>query len=385
MSVGSGRSIDPPAGTLVAHDLGGATTGVAGRHGRKRPLPVGGSWEDTEATVPDVLTQPSEVGSGTRQPLAIEVVDIVRHFGSIRALDGVSIRVRPGEIHALLGPNGAGKTTLIRSLTGLVQPSSGTVRLLGVSSDELGYRQYRRMFGLVPSGDRSFYLRISGLENLIFFGRLYGLRKPVAVPRAWECIRAVGLEEAAKRRVGVYSHGMQKRLSVARGLLAKPVVLLIDEATHDLDPEGARRVQELVVDAARQGSAVVWATQRLDEIRGFADRVTVLDRGKVRFVGTVPELMAISVARRYVLHIDDGTSDSVALVASANRVLSSMATVTMTGATEAGHCTLDLSEEAILGDAISLLTAAGIKVLACREERSGIENAFLYLTRKGSG
>jgi ABC-type multidrug transport system ATPase subunit len=128
----------------------------------------------------------------------------------------------------------------------------------------------------------------------------------------------------------------------------------------------------------------VWATQRLDEIRGFADGVTVLDRGKVRFVGTVPELMAISVARRYVLHLEDGTSDSD-LIASANRVLASMATVTAVGGTEPGHCILDLNQDAILGDAISLLTAAGIKVLACREERSGIENAFLYLTRRAGG
>ena len=145
----------------------------------------------------------------------------------------------------------------------------------------------------MPSGDRSFYLRVSGLENLVFFGRLYGLRKPRAFARAWECLRAVGLEEAARIWVGLYSHGMQKRLSVARGLLSDPVVLFVDEATHDLDPEGARRIQDLMADAASRGTAVVWATQRLDEIRGFADQVTVLDRGAVRFVGTVPQLMAI--------------------------------------------------------------------------------------------
>jgi ABC-type multidrug transport system ATPase subunit len=334
--------------------------------------------------VADVLTRSADLMNPQQHPLAVQAEGLTRHFGATRALDGVSVEVRQGEIHALLGPNGAGKTTLLRCLTGLVEPSHGTIRLLGVPASELGYRGYRRLFGLVPSGDRSFYLRISGLENLVFFGRLYGFRKAQAVSRAWECLRAVGLEEAAKKRAGLYSHGMQKRLSVARGLLTDPVVLFVDEATHDLDPEGSKRVQELVIQAAGRGTAVLWATQRLDEIRGFADRVTVLDRGTVRFVGTVPELMAISVARRYVLHLHDGNSDDATLFTAANRALSSMALVTPSGDSEGGHCVLELAEDVILGDAIACLTGAGIKVLACREERSGIENAFLYLTRKGA-
>jgi ABC-2 type transport system ATP-binding protein len=333
--------------------------------------------------VAELLTRSTDLRSRQRPPLAVQAEGLTRHFGTTRALDGVSLEVEQGEIHALLGPNGAGKTTLLRSLTGLVEPSEGLIRLLGVPVGQLGYRGHRRMFGLVPSGDRSFYLRISGLENLIFFGRLYGFRKSQATNRAWECIRAVGLDEAARKRVGLYSHGMQKRLSVARGLLTDPVVLFVDEATHDLDPEGSTRVQQLVVDAARRGTAVLWATQRLDEIRGFADRVTVLDRGKVRFVGTVPELMAISVARRYVVHLSDGKSGDAELITAANRALSSVASVAPSGGSEGGHCLLELGDGVVLGDAIVLLSNAGIKVLACREERSGIENAFLYLTRRG--
>jgi ABC-2 type transport system ATP-binding protein len=329
----------------------------------------------------DVLIKSTGQDPAHQSPLAVEAHDLVRHFGATRALDGVSLEVREGEIHALLGPNGAGKTTLLRSLTGLVQPSAGTIRLRGVPYEELGYRGYRKLFGFVPSGDRSFYLRISGLENLIFFGRLYGFRKRRAQARAWECLRAVGLEEAADKRVGLYSHGMQKRLSVARGLLTDPVVLFVDEATHDLDPEGARRVQDLVADAAERGTAVVWATQRLDEIRGFADQVSVLDRGKVRFVGTVPQLMAISEVRRYVLQLESQTSNVETLVSAANEALSSMATVSPIEDSHGRNCLLDMEDGAILGDAISALTGAGIRVLACREDRSGIESAFLNLTR----
>jgi ABC-2 type transport system ATP-binding protein len=330
----------------------------------------------------DVLIRSTGLDPAQQRPLAVEARDVVRHFGETRALDGVSLEVREGEIHALLGPNGAGKTTLLRSLTGLVEPSAGTIRLCGTPSDELGYRAYRKLFGFVPSGDRSFYLRISGLENLVFFGRLYGFRKRNALTRAWECLRVVGLEDVAGTPVGLYSHGMQKRLSVARGLLTDPVVLFVDEATHDLDPEGARRVQDLVTDAARRGTAVVWATQRLDEIRGFADQVSVLDHGKVRFLGTVPQLMAISEVRRYVLQLGTPQATGATLVSAANEALSSMATVSLMEDSHGGNYLLEMEDGTILGEAISALTSAGIRVLACREDRSGIESAFLHLTKR---
>ncbi|MFP5254129.1 MAG: ATP-binding cassette domain-containing protein, partial [Actinomycetes bacterium] len=124
---------------------------------------------------------------------AIDVRRVSRRFGDQWALDDVSLQVRPGAIHALLGPNGAGKTTLLRTLTGLLAPTSGEVHLAGRLLSTTGYRAHRTLFGLVPSGDRSLYLRISGLENLVFFGRLYGLRRRRAVARAWECLEAVGL------------------------------------------------------------------------------------------------------------------------------------------------------------------------------------------------
>ena len=332
----------------------------------------------------DVLDRSGERRSDVRRPVAVEAEDIVRHFGPTRALDGVSLTVREGEIHALLGPNGAGKTTLLRSLTGLVEPASGTIRLAGIPSEELGYREYRKMIGLVPSGDRSFYLRISGLENLAFFARLYGRRKRAAFEVARRRLGDVGLEEVADKRVGLYSHGMQKRLSVARGLLTDPVVLFVDEATHDLDPEGARRVQGLVEAAAARGTAVVWATQRLDEIRGFADNVTVLDHGRVGFVGTVPKLMAMSDHRRYVLQLDGGAMVGQDLLAAANAAIAPTSSALTLDGSDSTNCLLDLDPAAVLGETITLLTQAGIRVLACREDRSGIESAFLRLTSPGA-
>jgi ABC-2 type transport system ATP-binding protein len=315
---------------------------------------------------------PSDVGAVP----AIEARGVARSFGAKRALVDVSLAVMPGEIHALLGPNGAGKTTLLRILTGLTGPDAGEVRVLGSTAGELMSRQARSAIGLVPSGDRTFYMRLSGLENLRFFARMHGLTKADALERSREVLRDVGLEDAAKRAMGTYSHGMQKRLSVARALLMRPPILFVDEATHDLDPEAARRVQQLVAAARDRGTAVMWATQRIDEIRGFADRVTVLREGTVRFEGTVPQLMAVTIARRYLVHLRGGGD----VAADARTALTGIGDVARSGESDGEHFLLALRDDVVLGHAIAALQAAGLAVLTCREERSEIEAAFLFLT-----
>jgi ABC-2 type transport system ATP-binding protein len=308
----------------------------------------------------------------------IEAEGLVQVYRRTRALDGVSLTVEPGEIHALLGPNGAGKTTLVRILSGLVEPTQGTVDVAGLDAAR-NPRELRTLIGTVPSGDRSFYLRVSGLENLVFFARMHGLRRKAAAARAQEMLDHVGLSGAARQRVGEYSHGMQKRLSVARALLSDPRVLLVDEATHDLDPEGSRRVQALVSEAAGRGAAVLWATQRLDEIRGFAPTVTLLDRGRVRFQGSVPRLLEHSIPRRYVVRLRNGRPGTV-VVESAQRALGSSAAISLPVEAGSEQHVLELAEGAVLGDAVAALAEARLQVLACRQERSEIEEAFLALT-----
>jgi ABC-2 type transport system ATP-binding protein len=313
-------------------------------------------------------------------PPAVEIRELRRRFGDKQALDGVSLTVAHGEIHALLGPNGAGKTTLLRIMTGLVEPDSGEIRVMGKPLDEIGDRRYRAMLGLVPSGDRSLYLRISGYENMLFFARLHGLSKRAAKVRANELIAAVGLEDAAHKTVGIYSHGMQKRLSVARALLGDPVVLFVDEATHDLDPEGARRVQDLVVDAAARGAAVIWTTQRLEEVRGFADAVTLIDHGAVRFSGSVPQLLAVATPRRYLLQIDAANAPSHAGVLEiANAAVRDSASLLASTDEDPNHYLLVLSDDAVLGDVLAALHLAGLPIQSCTEERSGLEHAFMRL------
>jgi len=300
---------------------------------------------------------------------AIAIDGLGRRFGDVVALHDVSLHVGAGEVHALLGPNGAGKTTLLRTLTGHHTPTSGSVRVCGRDSSRAP-REVRRLVGLVPSGDRTFYLRLSGLENLVFFGRLHGLRRKQARSVGREALASVGLVDAADTMVGLYSHGMQKRLGIARALLVHPQVLLVDEATHDLDPAGARQVRDLVRAVADEGAAVLWATQRLDEIRGFAGHVTVLDRGNVRFGGTVAALMEHARDRRYLLRVRHATPEQL-------RAALGPAAHAEPVAEGGEHYLLVLAEDATLGVAIAALESAGVEVLTCRHEESDVEQAFL--------
>ena len=313
-------------------------------------------------------------------PGVLDARSVTRSFGENTVLTGVDLWVGAGRISALLGPNGAGKTTFLRILTGLLLPDSGEVHVAGidVSADPMGVR---RRIGFMPSADRTFYMRISGLENLAFFGRLHGMRRKQALARGMQRLADVGLRDVGDQRVGTYSHGMQKRLSVARALLMNPDVLIIDEATDGLDPEGARRVQDLVRGIADNGTAVVWTTQRLDEIRGFADSVTVLDRGRTTFQGTVEDLMLRSTSRRYVVRLErvGGGELAAADLDRANGLLGQTGRLSRAGDDRA-HFRLDLMQHTVLGEALAALSGAGAVVLDCAQQRSEIEESFLLLT-----
>jgi ABC-type multidrug transport system ATPase subunit len=192
---------------------------------------------------------------------------------------------------------------------------------------------------------------------------------------------AVGLADAARRPVNGYSHGMQKRLGFARALLGEPAVLLVDEATHDLDPVAARGIRDLARDRARAGAAILWATQRVEELTGFADRVTVLQDGVVRFQGSPSMLAGHASTARHTVRVAPLTRPADAHLAAA---LDGLATVEPVAAGDPAHLLLTLAPGVPLGRALAALTAAGAEVLACREESPPIEAGFLSVTGGGT-
>src|SRR5579884_2200094 len=319
--------------------------------------------------------------TGTTAPV-LSVSNLHRDFRGVRALRGVSLDVGAGEIRALLGPNGAGKTTLLRVLTGIIEPTSGTFRVADVDASDA--RALHRAIGFVPANDRSFYLRISARENLRFFGRLHGLPTKRALAEAARALESVDLQHAADRPLYTFSHGMLKRLAVARALLTMPDALLVDEATHDLDPEGARQIRDLIKDMAAAGTAVLWTTQRVEEIRAFADSVTVLTRGRVRFDGSVSGLLAHAAPESFLLTARNGSLHGAALAAAMQRVLAGKASVAAPTTSDSSSFGLTLDKGVALGDAIAALAIAGITVTGCRDEKPELEEAFVALTSDAS-
>lgn len=207
------------------------------------------------------------------------------------ALDGLDLRVEPGRVFCLLGPNGAGKTTLIKILATLVLPDGGRASV-GGHDVERHPGAVKGAVGYAINDERSFYWRLTGRQNLEFFGALYGLRGPARDSRIDEVLSLTRLEAAADLRFNAYSTGMRQMLSFARALLADASILLVDEPTRSLDPQAADRVgtflrSELV---ERKGKTVFWATHDLAEAAEFAHEIAIIGRGRIRLQGPVESL-----------------------------------------------------------------------------------------------
>lgn len=216
----------------------------------------------------------------------LRVNDLHKSFGPIRAVDGLSLEIRRGEVFGLLGPNGAGKSTTISICIGLLEPDSGTVELEGVGSPR--HAHARRHLGLAPQS-LALYDDLTAEENLVFFGRLYGITAPRA--RAAELLELIGLAARGRDRVKGFSGGMKRRLNLAVSLVHKPELVLFDEPTAGVDPQSRASILELVRQLAASGVTVVYTTHYMDEAQRVCDRVAILDHGKVLALGTVDELL----------------------------------------------------------------------------------------------
>ncbi len=222
------------------------------------------------------------------RPLAVDATGLVKRFGDTRAVDGLSLRVAAGSIYGLLGPNGAGKTTTVRLLATLLRPDDGRAVVLGhdVAREPEAVRRRISLTGQFASVDED----RTGAENLILLGRLLGLPQPKA--RAAELLAAFDLGETATRQVKTYSGGQRRRLDIAASLLTTPDLLFLDEPTTGLDPRSRGEVWEIIRLLVAEGTTVLLTTQYLEEADQLADRIAVIDHGRVIAEGTSPELKA---------------------------------------------------------------------------------------------
>jgi ABC-2 type transport system ATP-binding protein len=219
----------------------------------------------------------------------IEAVDLVRTFGEYRAVDGLELRVEPGDGFGLLGPNGAGKTTTIKMLCTLLAPTSGTARVCGFDIVQQP-QEVRRRIGYVMQQTEMSNRTLTGREKVEIEAALYHVPRRRCRARAEEVLDLVGLTAHADRQIGEYSGGMQKRLDLACGLVHRPDLLILDEPSLGLDVQSRHRMWEYIGDLRTQGVTVLLATNYLDEADRLCNRLTIIDHGRAIVSGSPPEL-----------------------------------------------------------------------------------------------
>ena len=291
-----------------------------------------------------------------------------REVNSVQALTDVSLEVREGEIFGLIGRNGAGKTTLTKIIATLVRPTHGTVFVRGFDSLE-DEERVRAQIGLSSAEERSFYWRLTAEQNLIFFARLYGMRSAEARRRIEELLAQFELEPMRRRRFGELSTGNKQRLAVARAMLSRPPVLLLDEPTRSLDPVAAARMRESIGALAHADPpvSVLLTSHNLAEIEELCDHVAVISRGRIRAVDTPAALRAQHVQRETIRLVLDGLTAERAATALSGIV--EELSVENTGDPLTVVFTRETSDDR-LDRALKALVAEGARVVSCTAERA---------------
>jgi ABC-2 type transport system ATP-binding protein len=307
--------------------------------------------------------------------LGVEVEEISRIFEPRRrdssrvvALDAVSLSIPEREIHGLLGPNGAGKTTLVKILSTVLLPTSGHARVLGHDVVE-ETSAVRPLIGIVFGGDRGLYWRLTGRQNLEYWGALYKLSGRETKARAQQLLERVGLTEKADDRVEEYSRGMKQRLHLARGLMGDGRVLFLDEPTTGMDPIAAREFRTLIDELRAEGRTVLLATHDMAEAETVCDRVTLIDRGKI-IATESPRTLGHLLSRFQRVDVDDAPDDVLAEIRAFQGV-------TSVEAVDGVGTRIEVDEEGVTQVVLERLVAAG--VTSVRTSLPSLEEVYVQL------
>jgi ABC-2 type transport system ATP-binding protein len=241
---------------------------------------------------------------------AIEVDNLHKSFGDFQAVQGATFRAEAGEVLSLLGPNGAGKSTTISMLSGLLVPTSGEACIMGYSVTREPERA-KASLGVVPQ-DIALYPDLSARENLVFWGKMYGLRGALLKQRVDEVLNVIGLADRQKDYVGKFSGGMKRRVNIGAALLHKPAVIIMDEPTVGIDPQSRRHILDNVKELNQQGMTVLYTTHYMEEAAELSHHIAIMDKGKVIAYGTHAELIRM---------VGEQTRIDVTLNAEATKVL----------------------------------------------------------------
>ncbi|MDV2682760.1 ATP-binding cassette domain-containing protein [Alkalihalophilus lindianensis] len=305
--------------------------------------------------------------------LAVEAKGLVKVFGDHRAVDGVDLSIPRGTVYGFLGPNGAGKTTTIRMLATLLQPDEGTARIFGhdLVKEMDAVKSRISLTGQYASIDED----LTGIENLVMIARLMGYSKKEAKGRANELLSAFSLKEAAKRQVKTYSGGMRRRIDIAASIVVTPELLFLDEPTTGLDPRSRNQVWDIVRALVNAGTTVLLTTQYLEEADQLADRIAVINKGKIIAEGTSNDLKA---------SVGTGTLN-VSLLNPEDRpraidVLTQKLEVAVSPAGDAASLTAQVADASLAAEALGELAKEKIGVDNFSLGQPSLDEVFLTLT-----
>ncbi|WDL97251.1 ATP-binding cassette domain-containing protein [Alicyclobacillus sp. ALC3] len=308
--------------------------------------------------------------------LAVEAQGLVKHFATNRAVEGVDLAVPTGAIYGVLGPNGAGKTTTIRMLATLLRPDAGFARIFGhdVVREPQVVRQLIGVTGQYASVDET----LSAMENLVLFGRLLGFSHADARRKAQDLLEEFDLMDAAKRPLKKFSGGMRRRLDLAASLIAQPPLIFLDEPTTGLDPRTRSQMWDTIRRLVKTGSTVLLTTQYLDEADQLADRVAVIDRGKVIAEGTVDELKA-SVGTSS-LHLRVENSEDILKVC---QLVQRTLRVEASFSANTGKITAPMAKADRVTDLLIALRQEGVALAEVSVQKPTLDEVFLTITGHG--
>ncbi len=303
---------------------------------------------------------------------AIEVRDLTKAFGDVVAVAGISFEVKRGEVFSLLGPNGAGKSTAISIICGLLRPDSGDASVMGHSilKESLAAR---RSLGVVPQ-EVALYSDMSARENLVFWGRMYGLSGSDLARRVDEMLAAVGLVDRQKGRLGTFSGGMKRRVNIAAALLHSPPVVIMDEPTVGIDPQSRRHILDHVKELNRQGMSVLYTTHYMEEAEELSNRIAIMDKGKVIACGTRDELVRLVGEQA---RIDLAVSGEPSQAAEACQTVDGVSRTTV----EQGRVeVLAADADSVVPRLFERAAQSGFRISAVEIQEPDLETVFLSLT-----
>ncbi|MDQ0176401.1 ABC transporter ATP-binding protein [Bacillus chungangensis] len=303
----------------------------------------------------------------------LKVQNVTKKYDKKKVIQDISFHVRKGEAFGLLGPNGAGKSTLIGMLCGLLPYDQGDVEVGGVSVRK-NLLMIKKKIGVVPQ-DIALYPTMSAHDNLIFWGRMYGLKKIEAKKRAAEVLKMVGLSERAKERIETYSGGMKRRINIGAALMHEPELLIMDEPTVGIDPQSRNHILETVKKLNQAGMTIIYTSHYMEEVEYLCEKIAIIDNGELIVIGTKMEILnRLAGGTVLKLKVENATDQYI-------EALKTIPGVEKLVLIEEGDLDLMITDrQQVLGKVVSLSVAQEIPILSIHIQEPNLETLFLQLT-----